>query len=184
MLAEDWWFWIGAAAAAAGALAAAPAYRRATARLRCAALARGLLDPGPGRRLRTEPGGFWSDPSWTLVLLGAWVAISPWVWGYADSANAVTTDLATGAAVAGIALAGIVFPGLVALDLLLGTWLMIAPWLVGYGGEGGPVGLSDALAGALIAVFAAATLAAAARRTGPAQAVARVRRARDDRSEL
>src|SRR5204862_7810917 len=154
-------------------------YRRLAAAARRRALEGSLVEPGAGRRIETAPGGFWSDLSWLSLLLGAWVAASPWIWGYDDVDGAVTSDLVTGAVVMALTVAGIVLPGLNALNVLAGMWLVIAPWLVGYGSEGGPVGLSDTLAGVAIAALGVAALAAASRRIvpGPPMPVGRIRRA-------
>src|SRR4029453_16905690 len=119
------------------------------------------------RHIDTRAGGFWSDLSWISLLLGAWVAASPWIWGYDDVDGAVATDVATGGAVIVLTLAGIVLPPLNALTVLAGTWLVLAPWIVGYGDENGPVGLSDVAAGVAIAALGIAALASAARRVAP-----------------
>jgi hypothetical protein len=62
--------------------------------------------------------------------------------------------------------------------LLAGLWLVVAPWIVGYGDEGGPVGLSDTLAGVMIAALGIAALTSATRRiaSGAPMPVGRVRR--------
>src|SRR5438445_24085 len=112
---------------------ASPRYRAAAAAARSLALRRGLVDPGPGRRLVVDTGGFWSDLSWLSLLLGVWVALGPWVWGYESVGGAVATDAITGAAVVIFTLAGIVFPSISALNVGAGLWLVVAPWLVGYG---------------------------------------------------
>ena len=56
---------------------------------------------------------------------------------------------------------------------------MTAPWLVGYGTEGGPVGLSDMVAGLLVCVLALHGLVTAARaalRPAQGQAIGRLPR--------
>jgi SPW repeat-containing protein len=166
-LAQNWWFWALAVAALAGLAGSSGRYRLLAARLRRAAVRRGLVDLPPGRALAHSAGGFWSDLSWLVLYAGAWVILSPWIWGYEEVEGAIATDAITGAAVIAIALAGIVFPALWALNILAGLWLVTAPWLVGYGDANGPVGLSDTVAGLVIAATAIATLAAAERRIRP-----------------
>jgi hypothetical protein len=178
VLADDWWFWALVAAVVGAAALMSPRYRAATAAARRRALERRLVEAGAGRRVDTRPGGFWSDLSWLSLLLGAWVAASPWIWGYDDVAGAVPADVVTGGAVVALTLASIAFPSLAALSVLAGLWLVTAPWLIGYGDHDGPVGLSDVLAGLAIAALAIADLASAARRVVPGQAMpaGRVRR--------
>jgi hypothetical protein len=117
------------------------------------------------------------------MLLGAWVVLSPWVWGYDDVHGAIATDVITGSCVIALTAAGILFPAFNALTVLAGGWLVLAPWIVGYGDEGGPVGLSDAIAGVIISALAIAALSAAGKRVaaGEPMPVGRVRRsARDE----
>jgi SPW repeat-containing protein len=178
MLADDWWFWVITALVVAGSVLGSRRYRALAAAARRLALERGLVEPGPGRHVVAEEGGFWSDLSWLSLPLGVWVAIGPWVWGYDDVRGAVTTDVVTGAAVVLATLVGIALPSITALNVLAGLWLVAAPWLVGYGDEGGPVGLSDTSAGIAIASLAIAGLAAATRRVAPGETgpIGRVRR--------
>lgn len=182
MLADKWWFWVLACVTAAAAALGSSRYRALAARARGLALERRLVEPDAGRRIDTRAGGFWSDLSWLSILLGAWVAASPWIWGYDGVDGAVAADLVTGAAVVVLTLAGIVFPSLNALTVVAGLWLVLAPWLVGYGDEGGPVGLSDAVAGVVIAALGLAALAAAAKRIVPGapMPIGRVNRPRED----
>ena len=167
MLSDDWWFWVLTAIVAAVSASGSARYRAAAAGARSLALRRGLVDPGPGRRVIIDAGGFWSELSWLSLLLGAWVVLGPWIWGYEGVDGAVASDAITGSAVVTFTLLGIVFPSMSALNVLGGLWLVVAPWLIGYGGEGGPVGLSDALAGIAIAALAIAGMAPAARRVAP-----------------
>ena len=156
-------------------------YRELAAAARRRAVERRLVEPGAGRRIDTRPGGFWSDLSWLSLLLGAWVAPSPWIGCYDDVPGAVATDVVTGGAVIALTLTGIVLPAFNALAIVAGLWLALAPWVVGYGDEGGPVGLSDVIAGIAIAALGVAALSAAARRIVPggAMPVGRIRRSRN-----
>src|SRR2546426_12625783 len=132
MLSDDWWFWALTALTVAGAALGSRRYRELTAAARRLSLQRGLVEPGQGRRLSLEAGGFWSDLSWLSLLLGIWVGAGPWIWGYDDVEGAVTTDAVTGAAVVVLTIAGIVLPSLSAVNVLAGLWLVAAPWLGGY----------------------------------------------------
>jgi SPW repeat-containing protein len=132
------------------------------------------LMPFPGLRLWSVstfasvlPNRKVTATSCLLLLLGAWVAVSPWVWGYHDVSSAVATDLVTGGAIIVLTLVAIAHPPFIALAVPAGLWLVLAPWIVGYGDEGGPVGLSDAIAGVAIAGLAIAMLSAAGRRRRP-----------------
>jgi hypothetical protein len=182
VLAERSWFWVVVALLVGVATLGSGRYRVLAASARSRALARRLVEPGSGRRIDTRLGGFWSDLSWLSILLGAWVAASPWIWGYDDVHGAIATDLVTGSAVIALTVAGIVFPPLNALTILAGVWLVPAPWLVGYGDEGGPVGLSDTLTGVMIATLGLAALAAATKRIVPGaeMPIGRVRRPIDE----
>jgi SPW repeat len=153
-------------------------YRALTARLRSAAVQRGLVSLPPGHKLDQRPRGFWSDLSWLALLTGSWVVASPWILGYQDADGAVATDVITGSVVIVLTVAAIVFPALWALHLFAGMWLVIAPWLVGYGNANGPVGLSDTIAGILICAIAIASLAASQRalRAGQTGAIGRIRK--------
>ena len=139
---------------------------------------RKLVEPGAGTRIDTRPGGFWSELSWLTILLGAWVAASPWIWGYEDVRGAVATDVITGGAVVVLTIAGVVLPAFNALPVIAGLWLVLAPWTVGYGDEGGPVGLSDVIAGIAIAALGVAAVAGGAKRVRPGEPmpIGRVRR--------
>jgi hypothetical protein len=178
MLSDDWWFWALIAVIAGAAGLGSARYRIAAAGARRFALRHNMVDPGPGQRLEVEARGFASDLSWLSLLLGAWVVISPWIWGYADVGGAIATDAITGAAVLAITLVGLVFPSVLALNVCAGLWLVVAPWFVGYGNEGGPVGLSDTLAGLAISALAIAGLTTAAKRVAPGTTgpIGRIRR--------
>jgi SPW repeat len=169
MLAERWWFWALAAIAAVAIAVTEPRWRGATAALRVAAHRRRLVEEGAGMAVDHGPGGRWSEPWLPACVVGLWICASPWIWSYDDVDGAVTTDVVTGALIAIVALAGVLFPALLALNLLAGLWLTTAPWLVGYGTQGGPVGLSDTVAGVLTCVLALRGMTAATSRLRAAQ---------------
>ncbi len=125
------------------------------------------MPPGTGLVRRSQ--SVWRDPSWLTLPIAGWVAASPWIWGYDDVSGAIATDVVTGAAVGLAAIASLAFPAFMALEVIAGLWLVTAPWIVGYGNEGGPVGLSDTVAGVLLAIVAIGGLAAAERQVGPGQ---------------
>jgi hypothetical protein len=181
VLADKWLFWLAAGVVLGLSALSAGRFRAWSASLRRAALARRLVEAGPGRHLDVRTGGFWSDLSWLSVLLGTWVVASPWIWGYEDARGAIATDAVTGGAVIALTLVGIVLPSLNALSVLAGLWLVLAPWIVGYGSEDGPVGLSDVLAGLAISALGVAALTSATRRIAPGAPlpVGRVRRSLD-----
>jgi hypothetical protein len=146
--------------------------------MRKSALQRRLQEPTPGTSIDTAPGRRWSEPSLPSLLIAAWIIASPWIWGYADVDGAVTSDVVTGAVIAAVSAAGVLFPALLSLNLLAGLWLVTAPWLVGFGTDGGPVGLSDAIAGIAICALALQGMTEAGRRlrtAGPGP-IGRVRR--------
>lgn len=175
-LAGHWWFWTLAAAALVAAAALSGRYRSLAARVRSAALRRGLIQLPAGRSLDQAPRGFWADLSWLAIPAGVWVVLGPWTWGYEDVGGAVATDALTGGAVIALALGGTVFPALWSLNLLAGLWLVTAPWLVGYGDANGPVGLSDSITGVLVSALAIASLSVAERALRPGgRAVGRIR---------
>ena len=163
-LSHHWWFWALATAVLALAAAQSRRYPALVGRLRRLALRRHLISLPPGQALR-PPG---RDLSWLAFPLAAWVAASPWIWGYDDAAGGPAADVLTAAAVLVLAVVSVVLPALWALVALAGLWLVVAPWAVGYGDAGGPVGISDVVAGVLLCTVSVAALASAERqvRTG------------------
>lgn len=76
----------------------------------------------------------WQDQA--ILLLGAWLFISPWVLGYPDaSPQAVNAHLA-GAVVALLAAFDLVKTYLwaVIVNLVLGAWVAVSPWILGTAG--------------------------------------------------
>ena len=169
MPAEHWWFWGAIALVAMAAVGAAGRWRTLMARVRRRALGAGIVEAGGSTGVDTQPGGFWAELSWTRVLLGAWIAAGPWIWGYDDSSGAIATDVSAGAVILAGTMAGIVFPAVLVLPIAAGTWLLVAPWLVGYADDAGAASLSDVLCGLAVVATAIADMASAARRVTPGE---------------
>lgn len=74
----------------------------------------------------------WQDP--LNVLLGAWLALSPWVLGYqgltAPTANGVVVGLALMAAALGAIFMPRAWEELT--EGLLGLWMIASPWILGF----------------------------------------------------
>jgi hypothetical protein len=90
------------------------------------------------------------------LVLGVWIAASPWVLGFGDHAMTMWNALVVGGAILVIA----------AIDLdspanweewatgALGVWLLLSPWILGYA-TNRPMMLSALICGALVAALAA-----------------------------
>jgi SPW repeat-containing protein len=61
-----------------------------------------------------------------------WIAISPWLWGFADSHPAVANHVAIVFAFGPLALLIANLRPAAIVTLLGGIWLAISPWLLGY----------------------------------------------------
>jgi SPW repeat len=61
-----------------------------------------------------------------------WVALSPWVWGFADSHAAVANHVALVFGFAPLALIMVNLRAAAFVTLLGGIWLAISPWVLGY----------------------------------------------------
>ena len=64
-----------------------------------------------------------------------WVAVSPWVWGFADSHPAVANHVALVFGFAPLALLIANLRGAAIVTLLGGVWLLASPWVLGYAGD-------------------------------------------------
>lgn len=98
----------------------------------------------------------WQD--WAIFSLGLWLAVSPWLVGYASQPGATAN-----AALAGLALALAAHFEVsceVSIDWLhlgAGLWLLIAPFLLGF--DDVPVAAANSVAvGAAVAALAASSL--------------------------
>ena len=61
-----------------------------------------------------------------------WIALAPWVWGFAESHAAVANHVALVFGLAPLALIMVNLPPAAFVTLLGGIWLLASPWLLGY----------------------------------------------------
>ena len=83
-----------------------------------------------------------------------WVALSPWVWGFAGSHSAVANHVALVFAFAPLALIMSNLRAAAFVTLLCGVWLAVSPWLLGYATDHG-AWLNELVTGALLIVLCA-----------------------------
>jgi len=95
-----------------------------------------------------------------------WVALSPWVWGFADSHAAVANHVALLFGFAPLALIMVNLRAAAPVMLLAGIWLVASPWALGYAADRG-AWVNELVSGlALIALCADAAGVASVRRAG------------------
>jgi SPW repeat len=108
----------------------------------------------------------------------AWIAVSPWAWGFADShpavANHVFMVFSFGPLAAMIA---VLRPAALA-TLAAGLWLALSPWILGYASDHA-AWLDELITGALLVALSSAA-AGLVRRSRPARS--RLRRERGGRA--
>jgi hypothetical protein len=86
----------------------------------------------------------------TLLL---WVAVGPWIWGYAGSASAVASHVFFIFAFGPLTLLILALRPAALVLLAAGLWLAVSPWLLGYA-TNHSAWLSDLVTGALFSVVA------------------------------
>jgi hypothetical protein len=76
--------------------------------------------------------GQWQDG--VNLMLGIWLAVSPWILPYADYAGAAWNARITGLAIAVAAGAALITYELWKewVNVLLAAWLIVSPWFLGY----------------------------------------------------
>src|SRR5689334_17754247 len=107
--------------------------------------------------------------SWVILLLGAWLAISPMVLHVAGllSINNIGCGVLA-ALIGGWGLASaprMHVPGW--LGILIGMWVLFAPWALGADAAGAPILANNALCGSVMAIFGVARAT-----SGPVRAAA------------
>ncbi len=94
----------------------------------------------------------WAWEDWVDMVLGAWLAISPWILGFTDSGPATRNALIVGVAVAVLSGSTFLIYHIIEewIDVALGIWLIISPWALGASGNSGVVA-NFVIVGALVA---------------------------------
>lgn len=97
-------------------------------------------------------------------MAGLYLAISPWVIGFADSANLTVSDLVVGIALAllGLGYASVYgrTHGIAWVAPLIGVWAIISPWVVTAAPTNASTLLSNIITGGVAVILGIATVAA------------------------
>jgi hypothetical protein len=96
-----------------------------------------------------------------------WIAVSPWVWGFANSHSAVANHVAVVFAFGPLALLIANLRPAAFVTLLGGVWLVISPWLLGYATDHA-AWLSELVSGLLLIALCASAGAVHVSRLSPA----------------
>ena len=83
-----------------------------------------------------------------------WIAISPWVWGFANSHSAVANHVAVVFGFGPLALMIVNLRPAAVVTSLGGAWLAISPWLLGYATDNA-AWLNELITGLLLIVLCA-----------------------------
>jgi hypothetical protein len=84
--------------------------------------------------------------------LTVWVAVSPWVWGFADSHSAVANHVFLVLAFGPLALLVSVLRPAAVVTVLGGIWLAVSPWVLGYATDNA-AWLNELVVGVLLSVL-------------------------------
>jgi SPW repeat len=83
-----------------------------------------------------------------------WVALAPWIWGYAGSGSAVASHVFFLFAFGPLTLLIVVLRPAAFVVFAAGLWLALSPWLLGYA-TNHSAWLSDLVTGALLSIVGA-----------------------------
>ena len=97
-----------------------------------------------------------------------WIAISPWVWGFAGSHSAVANHVSLVFGFGPLALLIANLRGAALVTLLGGVWLAISPWVLGYAGDHA-AWLNELVSGLLLIVLCASAAGVPISRRGRAR---------------
>ena len=97
-----------------------------------------------------------------------WIAISPWLWGFADSHPAVANHVSLVFAFGPLALLIANLRPAAFVTLLGGVWLAISPWLLGYAADHA-AWLNELVTGLLLIVLCASAAGLRVPLHGPAR---------------
>ncbi len=94
----------------------------------------------------------WAWEDWVDMVLGAWLAISPWILGFTDNDAATRNALIIGIAVAVLSGSTFLIYHVIEewIDVVLGAWLIISPWVLSASGNARAVA-DFVVVGALVA---------------------------------
>jgi len=101
-----------------------------------------------------------------------WIALSPWVWGFADSHSAVANHVAVVFGVGPLALLIANLRPAAFVTLLGGVWLAVSPWLLGYATDH-VAWLNELVSGVLLIVLCASAAGVRVSRLRPAGLIRR-----------
>jgi len=90
------------------------------------------------------------------LVLGAWLVVSSWIFGYALDTAGAWDSVVVGALIFFIGLARVISisgPGLARVNLVLGLWTIAAPWMFAFAG-GGPAMWNSVAVGIVVALLA------------------------------
>ena len=99
--------------------------------------------------------------------LTLWIALSPWVWGFADSHSAVANHVAVVFGFGPLALLIASLRPAAFVTLLGGVWLAVSPWLLGYATDH-VAWLNEFVSGLLLIVLCASAAGVRISRLRPA----------------
>ena len=97
-----------------------------------------------------------------------WVALSPWIWGFADSHSAVANHVSLVFGFGPLLLLIATLRPAAFVTLLGGVWLAISPWLLGYATDH-TAWLNELVTGLLLTVLCASAAGLRVPRRGPAR---------------
>ena len=83
-----------------------------------------------------------------------WIALGPWVWGYASSGSAVANHVFLIFAIGPLTLLVVALRPAAFAVLIAGLWLALSPWLLGYA-TNHSAWLSELVTGVLLTVIGA-----------------------------
>ena len=98
--------------------------------------------------------------------LALWIAISPWLWGFADSHSAVANHVSLVLGFGPLLLLIANLRPAAFVTLLGGVWLAISPWLLGYAADHA-AWLNELVTGLLLIVLCVSATGIRVRRHSP-----------------
>ena len=97
----------------------------------------------------------WAWEDWVDMVLGLWLAISPWILGFSESDPSATRNaLIVGIVVAVLSGSTFLIYNVIEewIDVILGIWLIVSPWVLSAAGNASVVA-DFVVVGAVVAGF-------------------------------